>query len=230
MAKNEQVDLLLRILRRFAHAGVLDQCMLIGSWCLHFYRFKFEGADLLPAIRTLDVDFLIPHPGWIKKVVDIPELLKEEGFIPLMNFSNGLVRYQHSDLLVEFLVPELGRGFHKPREIRSWRIQAQEIRYLNFLTAYPETIRYQDMSVCLPEPAAFALHKLIVGFRRTKKEKRAKDLETAVGILEFLFRRPDEKKRVMTILTGLPPKWRKIILSVSSKHFPALNDLWETAK
>lgn len=124
MERNDQVDLLLRILQRFSETGVLGQCMLIGSWCLHFYRFEFGKANLLPAIRTLDVDFLIPHPGQIRKPVDIPELLKEEGFIPLMNFSNGLVRYQHPDLLVEFLCPELGRGYHKPRDIRLWKVQA----------------------------------------------------------------------------------------------------------
>ena len=98
MERNDQVDLLLRILIRFSEAGVLDQCMLIGSWCLHFYRFEFKKADLLPAIRTMDVDFLIPHPGQIKKVVDIPELLKGEGFIPLLNFFNGGGHVQRVDL------------------------------------------------------------------------------------------------------------------------------------
>lgn len=223
MGRNDQVDLLLRILKRFSETGVLDQCMLIGSWCLHLYRSEFKKPDLLPAIRTMDVDFLIPHPGQIRKLVDIPELLKEEGFIPLMNYSNGLVRYQHPDLLVEFLVPELGRGFHKPRDIRPWHIQAQEIRYLNFLTKYPKKIQYQDMTVCVPEPSAFALHKLIVSSRRTKKDKREKDLEAAVGILEFLFKDPKEEKRVRMILAELPLKWRKTILTVSRKHFPALN-------
>jgi hypothetical protein len=221
--KSDQTGLLLRILNRFSETEVLDQCMLIGSWCLYFYRAEFGKADLLSTIRTLDVDFLIPDPNRIKKQVDIPELLNAEGFIPMMNFSNGLVRYQHPDLLVEFLVPELGRGFHKPRDIRPWHIQAQEIRYLNFLTAFPKKIRYQNITVCVPEPAAFALHKLIVSSRRTKKEKREKDLAAAVGILEFLFKDPKEKARIRAILAKLPPKWRKTILAVSAKHFPELN-------
>lgn len=75
MERNGQVDLLLRILSRFSKASVLDQCMLLGSCCLHFYRFKFDKADLLPAIRTMDVDFLIPQTGQIKKTVDVPGLL-----------------------------------------------------------------------------------------------------------------------------------------------------------
>ena len=98
MAKNDPTGLLLRILKRFSETGVLDQCMLIGSWCLYFYRLEFKKADFLSTVRTLDVDFLIPHPVQIKKAVNIPALLKEEGFIPLLNFSNGLIRYQHPDL------------------------------------------------------------------------------------------------------------------------------------
>ena len=227
MEKNDQTGLLLRILKRFSETGVLDQCMLIGSWCLYFYRLEFKKADLLSTVRTLDVDFLIPHPGQIKKIVDIPELLKGEGFIPLLNFSNGLVRYQHPDLLLEFLVPELGRGYHKPRDIRPWHIQAQEIRYLNFLTAFPQKIQYQDMIICVPDPAAFALHKLIISARRTKKEKREKDLETAVGILKFLLKYPKEEARVRGVLAKIPAKWRKTILAVSAKHFPAFNEWYD---
>jgi len=222
--KNDQIELLLRVLRRFSEAGVLNHCMLIGSWCLHFYRSGFEKADLLPAVRTMDADFLIPHPGRIGKEVDIPAILKAEGFIPLGNLLSGLIQYQHPDLLVEFLVPALGRGFDKPRPIRAWNIQAQEIRFLNFLTAYPKKISYGEMDVCVPEPAVFALHKLIVSARRTKKEKREKDLEAAVGVLEFLFKDAKEKARVKKILSKIPIKWRREILRVSAKHFPALND------
>jgi anti-anti-sigma regulatory factor len=56
---------------------------------------------------------------------------------------------------------------------------------------------------------------------------RSKDLESAVGVLEFLFKDLKEKKRVGAILAELPPKWRKTILSVSSKHFPVLNEYYE---
>lgn len=192
---------------------------------MYFYREEFGKEDLLSAVRTMDVDFLIPHPGGIKKTVDVPEILKEEGFIPLVNYSNGLVCYQHPDLLVEFLVPELGRGFDKPRLIKPWHIQAQEIRFLNFLTAFPKKVLCRNITLRVPEPAAFALHKLIVSARRVKKEKREKDLETARGILKYLFKDPKEETRVREMLAKLPAKWRKTILDVSAKHFPELNVL-----
>jgi len=86
------------------------------------------------------------------------------------------------------------------------------------------TIIYHDLTVHVPEPAAFALHKLIVSSRRTKKDKREKDLAAAVGVLEFLFKDPKERERVKAILAEIPLKWRKTILAVSAKHFPILNE------
>jgi hypothetical protein len=66
MPKEEQFELLLQVLKEFEKAGVLKQLMLIGSWCLQFYRFYFEEPETLPAFRTMDVDFLIPNPNQIK--------------------------------------------------------------------------------------------------------------------------------------------------------------------
>lgn len=86
------------------------------------------------------------------------------------------------------------------------------------------TISYEGLLIRLPEPGAFALHKLIVSQRRTREEKAKRDLEGAVGLLTLLFSKEQEKKRVLVILKELPPKWREKILSVSKKHFPSLNE------
>ena len=86
----------------------------------------------------MDVDFLIPNPNQIKNEIDIPTLLKERGFVPTFNRSSGIVKYDHPELRLEFLVPEMGRGNDGPQEIRKLHIKAQGLRYLNLLTAYPK--------------------------------------------------------------------------------------------
>jgi hypothetical protein len=190
MPKEEQFDLLLQVLKEFDRAGILKQLMLIGSWCLQFYRFHFEDPEALPAFRTMDVDFLIPSPNQIKNEIDVPAILKSRGFVPTFNRSNSIVKYDHPELRLEFLVPEIGKGHHGPQEIRKLHIRAQGLRYLNFLTAYPRVISYQKLSVCVPEPAVFALHKLIISARRLNQSKQKSDLDTAVGLLDFLYARP----------------------------------------
>jgi hypothetical protein len=54
--------LCLDVLRRFQDVGILQEVILIGSWCLLFYREYFEGMKYTSAIRTRDIDFLVPLP------------------------------------------------------------------------------------------------------------------------------------------------------------------------
>ena len=229
MAEKEQFAILSKILKRFQAAGILDDLILIGSWCLYFYRLQPGSFEDLPAVRTLDVDFLIPRPQRSKKEVNVPAILEEFGFTPTYHGMSGLVVYDHPELRLEFLIPEIGKGTSRPVSVRNLHVNAQAIRYLNFLSDYTMVVDYQGVEVRIPEPAAFALHKLIVSSRRTKKEKKQKDLESAVGLLELLFENPQGKERVLSILEKLPPKWRKTILAVSEEHFSELNDLYTSS-
>jgi hypothetical protein len=120
-------------------------------------------------------------------------------------------------------VPEIGRGQDGSVAIKSLCINAQSLRYLDLLVDCPRLISFEGLQIRVPEPAVFALHKLIVSSRRMKKEKQKSDLETGVGLLEFLYSRPDEIKRIKSILLTIPKKWSKTILSVSAKYFPRLN-------
>ncbi len=221
MSESGQFEIVLQVLRRFQSAGILDKLVLIGSWCLYFYRHD-TGLKDLPALRTTDVDFLVPRPFHFEKTTDVPAILEELGFAPVFHGMSGLAVYDHPELRLEFLTPEIGRGSSEPIAIRGLHVKAQGIRYLNFLSSHVITVMYHGLAVRVPEPLVFALHKLIVSSRRTKKDKREKDLTTAVGVLEFLFKDPKEKERAKDILAELPAKWRKTILSVSAKHFPAL--------
>ena len=225
MEKKEQFEILLRVLRRFQKAGVLDELILIGSWCLYFYRFHFQDTPSIPPVRTMDVDFLIPHISRIRKEIDIPVILKEEGFLPVFNRSNGIVKYNHPDLLVEFLLPELGKGGERAREIKNLHIKAVALRYLNLLLDHPLSVKYEGLEVRVPDPAVFALHKLIVSSRRAKAEKRAKDLEAAIGLLDFLWDRPGEIERMKKIVGSMPQTWRTLIRSVADKHYPPVSQM-----
>ena len=80
MEKN-QYNLCLEVLRRLNSAGVLRDVIIIGSWCVYFYEEYFRRTDYSSSIRTRDLDFLVPVPVKLKRQVDIPEMLKDLGFI-----------------------------------------------------------------------------------------------------------------------------------------------------
>lgn len=230
MAKDEQFEVLHRLLIQLQAAGALEELMLIGSWCLYFYRFAYDDHAGLPAFRTLDVDFLVPDPKGVKREVDIPEILRKEGFIPQFNRSSGVVKYNHPELQVEFLVPELGRSSHGSQEVKRLHVKAQGLRYLHLLLDYPMHVSYKELKICAPEPAAFALHKLIVSSRRLNVSKKKSDLETTIGLLNFLCDRPKDLNKIRLILNAIPKKWADTIFSVSRVHYPKLNEMFQHGK
>jgi len=61
-------------LRRIKKAGILNEIMIIGSWCIYFYRDYFSDVDYSSSIRTRDIDFLIPIPYQVSKNVILVRL------------------------------------------------------------------------------------------------------------------------------------------------------------
>lgn len=212
MEKN-QYKLCLEVLRRFNKAGILDGLILIGSWCLYFYKDYFVNIPYIDiaTIRTRDIDFLVPIPARIKKEVDIPKMLRDLGFVIEFKGSQGYIKLDHPDLILEFLVPEKGRGSDKPYRLPQLGMNATPLRFLSFLTDNLIRVKAEDFSLNVPHPANFALHKLIIFSRRAKEDKALKDRNVAIEILKALFNKGDTRI-VKSIFNSIPKKWQKKIL------------------
>ena len=205
--EKSQYKLCLETLRRLNAAGVLDELLLIGSWCVPFYKAYFSEIPYLTEIRTRDIDFLVPAPRRIKAERNIPELLKSAGFILSFTGSQGLMKLEHPELVIEFLVPELGRGTDSPVPLVKLGVNAVALRFLNFLADNIIKVKVEDFYVRLPHPAHFALHKLIIFQRRRNIDKSAKDRETALRILRALLEKGD-LKILKRIFDSVPVKWQ----------------------
>lgn len=204
-------------------SGALDELILIGSWCHFFYRKYFDDAPEIPAIRTLDIDFLIPNPPRIKHNVNIPKILKSLDFEPITDYPTGNTKYEHPELELEFLTPDLGRGKgSKPYDIPKLHINAQGLRFLNLLQAHTMRIKYKTFYVRVPEPAAYVFNKFLVFRKRKKRVKMEKDLNTAKEIGEFLLKNGKQKIRLRMIFASLPEKWQKRILTEVNKYLPSM--------
>jgi len=204
--------LCLEVLRRLQKAGILNEIMVIGSWCIYFYRDYFSDVDYSSSIRTRDIDFLIPIPYKSKRKVDITELLKDLGFIVDFHIK-GYIRLLHPELIIEFLVPKKGKGLDKPYPLPQLGVNAQSLRFLDFLVENSMEFRINNLILNLPHPAAFALHKLIISSRRYKEEKRLKEREEAIRILNCLVTK-GEKAKIKKLIYSMPKKWRAKVLSV----------------
>jgi hypothetical protein len=136
----ENYALCLDVLRTFKRAGVLDEVVLVGSWCLHFYREYFTCAAFHPTIRTRDVDLLVPLPNRPSKKVNVAELLKDKVFIVSLSGAGGFMRLVHPELIVEFFVPERGRGTDKPVRLPGFAANTQALRFLDFPASHTITL------------------------------------------------------------------------------------------
>jgi len=104
-------DLCQEVLIRFHNEGVLQDVILIGSWCIPLYKKYYLKESLIPPLRTMDIDFLVPEPKLIKTSVNIPDILKNLGFIINFVGKQGYIRLIHPDLIIEFLVQGKGSTF-----------------------------------------------------------------------------------------------------------------------
>ena len=67
-----QYELCLEILRRFSKCGLLKKAVLIGSWCLPFYKDYYFNGEGISILRTRDLNFLLPRRVEFGRKIDIP--------------------------------------------------------------------------------------------------------------------------------------------------------------
>ncbi|MBI4597022.1 MAG: hypothetical protein HY737_01290 [Candidatus Omnitrophica bacterium] len=202
-----QYALCRKVLKRLDEAGVLSGLIIIGSWCRYFYQGYFTGVGYGPSIRTRDIDFLITPKIGSKRAVDVAALMEDFGF--LVDFHRqGYMRLVHPELIIEFLVPERGRGSEGPVRVPQLGVQAQALRFLNLLTEQTISVTVDHITVRLPHPAAFALHKLLIAQRRTGKQ--AKERAEAYEVLQALAAK-GESSVVRSLYRSLPARWQKRI-------------------
>lgn len=212
--EKSQFEVCSKVLKRLQKEGALEDLVLIGSWCAYFYKYYFTETHYEVTVRTRDLDLLAVPPLRVKKKIDIPQILNEMGFVTEFKGSHGFIRLIHPELFIEFLVPELGRGGNKPFPLPQLGVNAQPLRFLNFLTANIIHLQCGDLTLKVPHPANFAFHKFIIFQRRKHPEKIAKDKEMASRILGSLMIK-GEQGTIRKVFDSTPKKWQaRIILGL----------------
>ncbi len=208
---NSQYKLCLEVLSRLESANVLKDTVLVGSWCTLFYKDYF-GGKYSAVIATRDMDLLIPCPKTIEANTDVAELLKDLGFIVGFTGSKGYIRLEHPELIIEFLVPEIGRPMNRPYKLPQLHLNAQPLRYLELLSANTIKCKINSTTITLPHPANFALQKLLILPNRKNPAKRQKDKDAAINVLNALLKNTQKQ----TILQQT--KIKKQLQDITEKH------------
>lgn len=117
---------------------------------------------------------------------------------------------------VDFLTPNTGEETGKPQALPALQTDAQPLRFLDYLIHDPEPaviLHGAGISVRVPAPARFAIHKLIVSRRRRDgTAKRAKDIQQAETLLRTLSElRPHDLKEAWDEARERGPTWRQLL-------------------
>ena len=106
----------------------------------------------------------------------------------------------------------MGRTGEKPFAVKALNINAQRLRYLDILQKDPMIITINNIRIPIAEPCAFVINKLITSTRRRNKQKRDKDLTTALELGEYLLNNNKFRNVLKLIFNELHPRIRKNIL------------------
>jgi hypothetical protein len=216
-----------RIVRRlneigFFHAGGI----MVGAHAFLTYGNAL-GVSWERLARTQDLDF--PHAGrdldvalpgnlWIDTREAIEHL--EAGFLPVPGFrpwdkTATFVSKVDKTLRVDFLTPMVG-GKSDVYRHPNLGVNLQPLRFLEFLIedVQPAVVvsAAGAVLVTVPDPARFALHKLLVhAERRTRSpDKALKDLHQAGALIEVLAEfREDDLKSLWRNILDRGPGWRR---------------------
>lgn len=191
-----QYDLFLDVLKKLNDSDVLPKTILIGSWCLPLYKSLYFGREEISTLRTRDIDFLISRETKFGCNVNLPALLEDLGFILEHSFPEGYIRLVHPELIIEFLVPDVGRGTSKPYILSELGLNAQRLRFLGLLERDTIVVRVSGLEVTIPHPVNFGLTKILVSSKRTNAEKQNKDLEAGLELLRMCIKRRDERRLI----------------------------------
>lgn len=205
--------------------------VLIGTVAFQTYAaylgVRFPGAVL----QTADADFAQFHSSSVAVEDSIPpvlELLQEldPSFRPIPHQMDSRFSTQFansSKYKVEFLTPNRGSDdlSGRPSPMPSLGgASAQPIRYLDFLIYEPvrtTMLHRSGVSVLVPSPERYAVHKLIVASQRLNdangQAKRGKDLMQAKLLFEALAltRRQDVLAETFVEAWRRGPHWRQSI-------------------
>jgi len=193
-------------------AGILKHLVLVGSWCQDFYRYQYGNPKEIPATKTMDADILIPrHIPKVNPPVDIVAIMKRNDFIFEISRTSGLYIFNHPSLKVEFLTDPGAKSEELIRHFQDLGVSAQELHYMSLPLAYHYPLTYKHITINIPEPEAFALHKLIISQKRTNKEKAEKDMLTAQGMFQFFQGKPKHIERLHHILSEQSKSWQNTI-------------------
>ncbi|MEE8059033.1 MAG: nucleotidyltransferase domain-containing protein [Pseudomonadales bacterium] len=189
-----------RVLQTLERGGIfLAGGVMVGTPAYRAYG-PMLGVTWEDSTQTQDIDMA----AWNKYAValhggsvDIKQLLNDAGMgifeLPTLNRKHPATKFKMSgtELVVDILTPDIGKPVKGPVYLEAFKTYATPLRFLDYLLEEiePVVLMYGNgIMVNVPNPARFALHKLVISQRRptAMAAKSRKDINQAEQVLAVL--------------------------------------------
>ncbi|NIB38112.1 hypothetical protein HBA55_00865 [Pseudomaricurvus alkylphenolicus] len=223
-----------KILRMLERAGVfLAGGILVGTPAFNAIGAAM-GVNWSAQFETRDMDIAVDNPLPVaigNDPIDLKRILEDSGMgfieIPMLNRKSPATSFKITggEYIVELLTPERGKPAKGPIHIHAFNAAAEPLRYLDYLLEEVQSVALPygiGILVNVPDPARFALHKLVVSQRRSSIEiaKSAKDVDQAQQLLEILMdTRPGAVYSALEAAESIAGKFIKQ-MRVAAKRLP----------
>lgn len=226
------------VIAALAKAGVFRlRGVLVGTLAYQVYSALLGIKLPLATLQTADVDiaqFKNVSIAVEDQTIPVLEILKkvDKTFRAIPHITDGRRATSYKakgGLRVDFLTPNTGPDTEQPESLPAFQTDAQPLRFLDYLIHQPEpavVLHGAGISVLVPTPEHYAVHKLIVSRRRPAgAAKQDKDLRQA----EFLFnvlaqKRSYELKNAWDEACQRGPTWHKLLMEGMSQLTPEIRD------
>jgi hypothetical protein len=223
-----------KVLLALARAGLFRlRGVLVGTHAFRCYP-ALLGVEMREAQAiTEDIDVAAFHS--IAVALDdrldpmLSDALRQIGpFVarPSLHRQPTAWRDRESGALVELLTPNEGPDREEPVELPALGAYALPLRFLDYLIHQPvrAAVLYRSgVLVNVPQPARYAVHKLIVAIRRAARatEKARKDIEQSAALIRVLADdRPDELGEALDEARKRGPAWKQAV-EKGARRLPA---------
>lgn len=204
-----------RVLEVLSNAGLFESRAIVLVGTLAYVCYSAPLGFFLPPdlMATEDVDLSVVSLA-VRHIepCDLLAILKraDPSFEPIFNSGHGSSlpsKFRSaSTLIVEAITHQ--RRSENPIEIPELRSSATALRYQDYLVEEPErlvALYGAGVPVLAPQPARYAVHKLIVAQERPTQFKRNKDLAQARALFQAIP--PDLLEDALDSARGRGRKW-----------------------
>ena len=214
-----------RVLEVLAQAGTfLTGGVLVGSHAFNTYGNMLGVNWSSAAMQTRDMDPASLHQVEIamrQHAPDVKTVLLESGMgffeVPALNPKSPSTSFKlrGQEFKVDLLTPLEGPNTNKPVHLPHFKTFAHPMRFLEYLLddSQDAVIPFRSgVLVNVPNPARFALHKLVVSQRRpvAQQTKVNKDIQQAEALLAVLLEdRPGDVWIALEAAQGMPGKFQQ---------------------